>query len=115
MPSFYLVPNLLNTHLVRRLSERCRIEVVEEEVLDELPAVPDADLLEDVGEMGLDRVVGDKERSRELLGRCPLHYEPDHFFARAKVVSGHIELGHPLRLARLDGYHRLAHPRVSLG
>ena len=51
---------------------------VQVESLDELPPAPHANFPEDIGEMILDRVLGDEEGLRDLPGRRPADGQVDH-------------------------------------
>jgi hypothetical protein len=63
----------------RPIRRHFRQEVLEEQALEEVLAAPDADLLEDVGEVALDGVLGDEEGARDLAVGETAHDEADDF------------------------------------
>ena len=78
-------------------------------MLDESPAASNADLIEDVREVILDRVIRDVEPRRNFPGGDTLHDEVcDLPFAGAQAVGGHAEPGDLPGTGRFDNDHRLA-------
>jgi hypothetical protein len=74
------------------VADHVRQEVLEEQALEEVLAASDADLLEDVGEVSLDGVLGDEEGTRDLVAGKAAHEEPYYlFFARAESVGGDVQ------------------------
>jgi len=70
------------------------VEVVVEQALYERLTAPYADLIEDVGEVVLHRVLGDAEHSGNLLGRGASYYQLyDLLLSVAKPISGGFDPG----------------------
>src|SRR3954469_23410015 len=58
-----------------------------------LGAVGDADALEDAGEVGLDRLLGDAEAAGDLLVRQALGQQAEHLLLARRQVGGRPGLG----------------------
>src|SRR5918997_6224780 len=72
------------------LPEKRRVQVVEEEPLDEFTPTAHSDLLEDAAKMVLDGVLGDKECLGDTRRREATHDElHEFFFAGAQAVGSH--------------------------
>jgi hypothetical protein len=64
----------------RNLPKKRRVQVVEEELLDELTPAAHSDLLEDAAQMVLNGVLGDKEAPGDTRRRVATHDELYEFF-----------------------------------
>ena len=77
-----------NGHLSKLWRHHCRVEVVEEEAFYEGLSASHPDLVEDVGEVILNRVLRDVERRGYLLPRCTAHDQIHYLsLAGAKPVG----------------------------
>src|SRR5215207_7295191 len=91
------------------VTDHARQEVFEVQALQKVLTAPDADFLEDVGEVALNGVFGDEECTRDLaVGEAAHHELHDLFFAWAEAVGGDVQPRHLLRLGWLNDDHRLA-------
>src|SRR5918993_4608396 len=86
-----------------------RVQVIQEEAFYEGFPASHPYLIEDVGEVILHRVLGDKERRGHLLSRGASQDEIHYFsLARAEPVSGRLEPGYSSRSCGFDNDHVLA-------
>src|SRR5690606_31430024 len=92
-----------------------RREAAEEEPLEQLPATPHADLLEDMGEVPLHRRLGDVERAGDLACGAGAQHEVGYLpLPLAQSVGGYVDSGELPRFARSGHHYRLDLPVSSL-